>query len=75
MPPVDEPWRPLTAREFAVARLVGEGQTNAEIAESLGIAPKTASSHVEHILAKLGASRRAEIATWASHVHETSTPH
>jgi DNA-binding CsgD family transcriptional regulator len=64
----EEPWRPLTAREFEVARLIGEGQTNAEIADSLGIATKTASSHVEHILAKLGASRRAEIATWASHV-------
>ncbi len=64
----EEPWRPLTAREFEVARLIGEGQTNAEIAVSLGIATKTASSHVEHILAKLGASRRAEIATWASHV-------
>src|SRR4029079_17746314 len=64
----DEPWRPLTARELEVARLIGEGMTNAEIADSLGIAPKTASSHVEHILAKLGASRRAEIATWASQV-------
>ena len=72
---VDEPWRPLTAREFAVARLVAEGHTNAEIADSLGIAPKTASSHVEHILAKLGASRRAEIATWASNVDRTPAPH
>jgi DNA-binding CsgD family transcriptional regulator len=65
---VDEPWRPLTAREFDVARLVSEGLTNAEIAEELGIAPKTASSHVEHILAKLGASRRAEIAAWAANI-------
>lgn len=65
---VEEPWRPLTSREFAVARLIGQGMTNAEIAAALGIAPKTASAHVEHILAKLGASRRAEIATWASHV-------
>ena len=72
---VDEPWRPLTAREFAVARLVSEGYTNAEIADSLGIAPKTASSHVEHILAKLGASRRAEIATWASNVVLSPLPH
>jgi DNA-binding CsgD family transcriptional regulator/tetratricopeptide (TPR) repeat protein len=69
---VDEPWRPLTAREFAVARLISEGYTNAEIADSLGIAPKTASSHVEHILAKLGASRRAEIATWASNVDRST---
>ncbi len=71
----DEPWRPLTAREFAVARLVTEGLTNGEIADSLGIAPKTASSHVEHILAKLGASRRAEIAAWASHVDRSPSPH
>ena len=62
------PWRPLTSREFAVARLIGEGLTNEQIADALGIAPKTASAHVEHILAKLGAARRAEIATWASHV-------
>jgi DNA-binding CsgD family transcriptional regulator/type II secretory pathway predicted ATPase ExeA len=72
---VDEPWRPLTAREFSVARLISEGLTNAEIADALGIAPKTASSHVEHILAKLGASRRAEIATWASNVDRSPAPH
>jgi DNA-binding CsgD family transcriptional regulator len=65
---VDEPWRPLTAREFEVARLVTQGLTNTEIASELSIASKTASSHVEHILAKLGASRRAEIAAWASAV-------
>ena len=65
---VDEPWRPLTAREFEVARLVTQGLTNTEIASELSIASKTASSHVEHILAKLGASRRAEIAAWASSV-------
>jgi DNA-binding CsgD family transcriptional regulator len=69
---VDEPWRPLTAREFAVARLISEGRTNAEIAIELSIAPKTASSHVEHILAKLGASRRTEIAAWAVAVERAS---
>lgn len=72
--PVDEPWRPLTAREFAVARLITEGLTNAEIATELSIAPKTASSHVEHILAKLGASRRAEIAAWATALVPSDQP-
>jgi DNA-binding CsgD family transcriptional regulator len=62
----DEPWRPLTTREFEVARLVAEGMTNAEIAEELGLSPKTVSAHLEHILAKLGAMRRAEVATWVS---------
>ena len=64
----DEPWAPLTSREFEVARQVAAGLTNAEIAEALDIAPKTASAHIEHILAKLAMSRRAEIAAWASRV-------
>ncbi|MDP9026889.1 MAG: LuxR C-terminal-related transcriptional regulator [Actinomycetota bacterium] len=57
---------PLTAREFEVAKLVAEGATNREIAERLVISPKTASSHIEHILAKLRVARRAEIAVWVS---------
>ena len=65
---IEEAWRPLTAREFEVARLIAEGRTNAEIAGKLEIAPKTASAHVEHILAKLGVARRAEIATWVANV-------
>ena len=64
----EEPWRPLTVREFEVARHIAEGLTNGEIAERLDIASKTASSHVEHILAKLGVTRRAEIATWVATV-------
>jgi DNA-binding CsgD family transcriptional regulator/tetratricopeptide (TPR) repeat protein len=62
----DEPWRPLTIREFEVARLIADGLTNAEIAVRLDIAPKTVSSHVEHILAKLAAARRAEVASWVA---------
>jgi DNA-binding CsgD family transcriptional regulator len=65
-PTADAASGPLTAREFEVARLIAEGATNREIAERLIIAPKTASAHVEHILAKLGVSRRAEIAAWVS---------
>jgi DNA-binding CsgD family transcriptional regulator len=49
-----------------VARKIAEGLTNAELADELSISPKTASAHVEHILAKLGVSRRAEIAAWTS---------
>jgi DNA-binding CsgD family transcriptional regulator len=61
-----EPWAPLTAREFEIARCVADGRTNVEIAEELGITHKTVASHVEHILAKLGVGRRAEIAVWAA---------
>ncbi len=64
----EEPWRPLTAREFEIARLVAEGMTNASIADELSLSVRTVGSHVEHILAKLGVARRAEIAAWATSV-------
>ena len=63
---VEEPWRPLTVREFEVARLVARGWTNNEIAEELSLAPRTVNAHLEHILGKLGVGRRAEVATWVS---------
>ena len=61
-----EPWRPLTVREFEVARLISGGLTNGQIAAELSVSPKTISAHVEHILAKLSVARRAEVAAWAA---------
>ena len=69
-----EPWRPLTVREFEVARLIAEGMTNAEIAAALSVAPKTVSAHVEHILAKLGVARRTEVAAWAAGIRPAEPP-
>jgi DNA-binding CsgD family transcriptional regulator len=71
-----QPWAPLSAREYEVARLVAEGRTNPEIAAALDVAPKTVAAHVEHILAKLGVGRRAEIAAWATSIAVLhSAPH
>jgi DNA-binding CsgD family transcriptional regulator len=70
----EEPWRPLTVREFEVARLIAEGMTNAEIAGELSISPKTVSAHVEHILAKLGVARRTEVAAWAAGIRAGEAP-
>ncbi|WP_169734267.1 ATP-binding protein [Hamadaea tsunoensis] len=55
----------LTSREVEIARHVARGSTNKEIAVALHISPKTVAAHVEHILTKLGAGRRTEIAAWA----------
>lgn len=54
----------LTKREIEVAELVAEGLTNKEIAVRLVVSPRTAQGHVEHVLAKLGCTSRAQIAVW-----------
>jgi DNA-binding CsgD family transcriptional regulator len=56
---------PLTPRESEVLALVAEGRTNRQIGEVLFISDKTASVHVSRLLAKLGASNRAEAAAAA----------
>ena len=60
----DGPPMCLSRREDEIARLIAEGLTNAEIAGRLYIATRTAETHVQHILNKLGFRRRAQIAAW-----------
>jgi DNA-binding CsgD family transcriptional regulator len=55
----------LTARELEVLRLIAAGLSNAQIADRLVIAPKTAEHHVGRVLAKLGVRSRAEAAAHA----------
>jgi predicted ATPase/DNA-binding CsgD family transcriptional regulator len=62
---------PLTRREQQVAELVAEGLSNKDIAARLVIAQRTAESHVEHILAKLGLTKRAQLAAWVIQQRES----
>jgi predicted ATPase/DNA-binding CsgD family transcriptional regulator len=57
---------PLTRREREVADLVCQGLTNKEIAARLVISPRTAETHVEKILSKLGFTSRSQIAAWVA---------
>jgi DNA-binding NarL/FixJ family response regulator len=52
----------LTERETEVLRLVAQGHSNKEIAQSLVISEKTVKSHVGNILSKLGAASRTQAA-------------
>ncbi|MER7013076.1 LuxR C-terminal-related transcriptional regulator [Saccharopolyspora sp. NPDC000359] len=64
-PRADAPVR-LTPREREVARLVAQGLSNRQIAEQLVISKRTSDSHIEHIMAKLGVTSRAQIAVWVA---------
>ncbi len=51
----------LTARETEVLVLVASGLANKEIAERLGVAPRTIETHREHLLDKVGARNAADL--------------
>lgn len=55
----------LTAREREVLAQIAGGATNREIAHRLGVAERTARTHVSSILAKLGLTSRTQAALWA----------
>jgi NarL family two-component system response regulator LiaR len=62
LPPTEDP---LTGREMDVLRLVAQGLTNQEIAETLIIGVGTVRTHVSNILAKLHLANRTQAALYA----------
>jgi DNA-binding CsgD family transcriptional regulator len=58
-------WDSLTATEAKVATLVADGLSNPDIAAQMFLSRRTVQTHVSHILAKLGAQSRVEIARLA----------
>jgi DNA-binding NarL/FixJ family response regulator len=56
-----DPYETLTDREKQVLKLVAEGGSNKEVAETLGISVKTAMSHREKVMEKLGVHNRTEL--------------
>ncbi len=57
----DDPVGSLSNREVEVFRMVGQGLTTQQIAESLGVRPKTIEAHREKIKAKLNLKNAAEL--------------
>ena len=70
----DTGWEALTESELAVARLVGQGLTNREVAERLFVSPHTVSSHLRSAFVKLGINSRLALARIAAEHDTTTTP-
>ena len=62
---VSDSFDDLSEREKQVLRLIGEGQTTQEIADTLGITPSTVQTHRAHIMEKLNLHRRSELMKYA----------
>ncbi len=55
----------LTPREVEVLRLLPRGLSNAKIAETLFVSPRTVSTHLTNVYGKLGVNGRAEAVAYA----------
>ena len=58
----------LTPRETEVLSWVAKGKTNRDVADILGMSPRTVNKHLEHVFEKLGVETRAAAAALACRV-------
>jgi len=56
----------LTPREAEVLSWLAKGKTNRDIADILGMSPRTVNKHLEHVFEKLGVETRAAAAALAT---------
>ena len=66
-PPTDPTNSHLTPKERQVLALIGEGYTNRQIGNRLGLTEKTTKNYVSAILGKLGVQSRTQAAVIAAH--------
>lgn len=55
----------LSLRELEVCRWAAEGKQTSDIAQILGITPRTVTFHLNNVVTKLGASSKCQAISWA----------
>lgn len=71
----NEPTANLTPSERRVLNLIGDGLSNREIGERLGVAEKTVKNHITSLLSKMGLQRRTQAAAWVAAQRATGWRH
>jgi len=61
----ENPTEPLSPRELEVLRLVAQGHTNRQVAETLHLSVRTVESHRANLMNKLGLSSPAQLVRYA----------
>lgn len=56
----------LTPTEKKILGLIGDGLSNREIGDALGVAEKTVKNHITALLSKMGLQRRTQVAAWVA---------
>jgi DNA-binding NarL/FixJ family response regulator len=64
-PAADDPYERLTQRERQILHMVAEGRSNKEVAQLLGISPKTVAIHRTNLMQKLNVHGTAQLALYA----------
>lgn len=62
----DDPLQVLTPSERLVLACIGDGLSNRESGERLGVSEKTVKNHVTAVMVKLGFKRRTQVAAWVA---------
>lgn len=60
----------LTPQECTVLRLIGEGLTNRQIGDRMGLTEKTVKNYTTNLLSKLGLERRTQAAVLATRLRD-----
>ena len=61
-----DPTEHLTPTEKKILGLIGDGLSNREIGDTLGVAEKTVKNHITALLSKMGLQRRTQVAAWVA---------